>query len=97
MTKKRIGPAFASEFVASGIGDVAGFSWGADGSLYGIENMTDAQLAALDALLAAHDPDAMPSPARSAEERLLDALVAEGVVPSAKQRAVLDRLRANGG
>lgn len=61
---KRIGPAFPAELKAAGL-DGLPFSWDEDGTLvFGSldgPQMTDEQIAAVQAVYAAHDPDA-PAP-----------------------------------
>ncbi|MGE0022748.1 MAG: hypothetical protein AB7S70_03850 [Hyphomicrobium sp.] len=52
-----LGPAFADAVVASELRG-ASFTWGSDGDISGRETLTAEQSAALDALIAAHDPDA---------------------------------------
>ena len=54
-----IGPTFAAEIKAAGLQGLP-FAWGNDGSIAGRENLTPAQNAALDNVLAAHDPNAEP-------------------------------------
>lgn len=50
-----IGPTFSDELAAAGLVGLP-FVWGDDGSFSGRENLTPAQNAALDAVIAAHDP-----------------------------------------
>jgi hypothetical protein len=50
-----LGPTFGAEVVAAGLGGLA-FTWGTDGVVSGRESLTPAQNAALDAVIAAHDP-----------------------------------------
>ena len=53
---KQLGPTFGDEVVAAGLGGLP-FSWGAtDDSITGRENLTTAQNATLDGVVAAHDP-----------------------------------------
>lgn len=49
-----IGPTFGDEVLAAGLGGLP-FSWGGDGKIEGRENLSPAQNAALDAVIAAHD------------------------------------------
>jgi hypothetical protein len=56
----RIGPTFGDEVIAAGLGGLP-FSWGDDGDIQGIENLTAGQLRKLEGLLKAHDPDAVAS------------------------------------
>jgi hypothetical protein len=57
-----IGPTFPGELEAAGLLGLP-FSWGADGSLYYDPRMTPEQIAAVEAVVAAHDPTAtMPPP-----------------------------------
>lgn len=55
----KIGLTFAAEIIAVGLGGLP-FSWSDDGTITGRENLTSDQNAALDAVLAAHNPDALP-------------------------------------
>lgn len=57
---KAIGPTFGQEITAAGLAG-APFAWGEDGDIHGRENLTGEQNATLDAVIAAHDPDA-PDP-----------------------------------
>lgn len=54
---KTIGKSFYSELVAAGL-DGLPFSWGEDGSFEFSDSMTDEQIAAVNAVYAAHDPTA---------------------------------------
>lgn len=51
---------FGAELIAAGLNN--GIAWNPDGSVLGRENLTDEQNSALDALIAAHDPLAVPVP-----------------------------------
>lgn len=55
MTQKQIGPSFASELAAAGLVGLP-FSWGADGSINFSPTMTAQQIAAVQAVYAAHNP-----------------------------------------
>lgn len=50
-----IGPNFGEEVIAAGLGGLP-FTWGEDGEIAGREELTDDQNAALDDVIAAHDP-----------------------------------------
>ena len=53
---KQLGPTFADEVTAAGLGGLP-FSWGAtDDSITGRENLTSAQNTTLDGVIAVHDP-----------------------------------------
>ena len=53
---KQLGPTFSDEVIAAGLGGLP-FSWGAtDDTITGRENLTAAQNATLDDVVAAHDP-----------------------------------------
>lgn len=54
-----IGPCFSEELAAAGLTGLP-FTWGEDGSIEGRENLTQEQNLALDAVVAAHDPMAVP-------------------------------------
>jgi hypothetical protein len=55
MTQKAIGPTFAQELKAASLTGLA-FSWGADGSLAFSDALSSGQVAAIEAVYAAHDP-----------------------------------------
>ena len=50
------GPNFGNELVEAGLEDLP-ISWSASGELIGTEDLTDEQSDALEAVIAAHDPD----------------------------------------
>ena len=52
----KIGPSFASELEAAGLMG-APFSWDSEGRIEGRDNLTAAQNATLDTVIAAHDPN----------------------------------------
>jgi hypothetical protein len=56
----RLGLHFGDEVIAAGLGGI-GFVYDT-GEIFGRENLTEEQNAALDALIEAHDPDAAPVP-----------------------------------
>ena len=55
-----LGPTFEKELSAAGLHGLP-FSWGADGVIVGRDDLTEEQNAALDAVIAAHDPEASPT------------------------------------
>lgn len=57
-----IGPSFPEELRRAGLLGLP-FAWGDDGQICGRDNLTAEQNAALDAVLAAHDPSRQPTPA----------------------------------
>ncbi|SEJ85337.1 hypothetical protein [Achromobacter sp. NFACC18-2] len=67
---KKIGPTFTQELEAKGLLGL-GFSWGNDtGELRFNDDVTAAERAAVEAVLAAHDPDAaLPAPAPESVSR----------------------------
>jgi hypothetical protein len=58
MVEKIIGPSFGMELEAAGLLGLP-FSWGEDG-LFGLENCTQSEQDAVNAVLAAHDPTVIP-------------------------------------
>lgn len=52
----KIGPSFGDEVIAAGLGGLP-FSWGDDGDIQGIENLTPAQLKKLTKVVDEHDPE----------------------------------------
>jgi hypothetical protein len=78
---KLIGPSFASELASAGLTGLP-FSWGSDGDICGAENLTPDQRTALDAVIAAHDPDTVvlaPVTPRQARLALLQAGLLDSV------------------
>lgn len=59
MAQNVIGPNFSNEIAAAGLGGLP-FSWGPDG-LHDTSQLTAAQLASLEAVLAAHNPAKVPA------------------------------------
>src|SRR3990167_963942 len=55
-----LGPKFGSEVKAAGLAGLA-FSWSPDGTITGRENLTQQQSDALDVVIAAHNPAAVPA------------------------------------
>lgn len=51
-----IGPNFGNEVIAAGLGGLP-FTWGSDGSIGNRQALTPEQNTALDAVIAAHDPE----------------------------------------
>jgi len=59
---KDLGPTFGDEVIAAGLGGLP-IVWGAtDETITGRENITAAQNATLDGVIAAHDPSKKPAP-----------------------------------
>ncbi|WP_445486916.1 hypothetical protein [Rhodopseudomonas sp. RCAM05734] len=78
----RIGPTFAEEIVAAGLAKLP-ISWTDAGEIHGYDDLDPDDRAALDAVMAAHDPDRLlPQPTP------LEKLTAAGLTP-ADLRAVL--------
>ena len=89
----KIGPTFSTELRAAGLGDVVK-TWRSDGTIFDVDKLTATQKRTLDGVLKAHDPT-KELPAQKREiERLLDAMIAEGLIPSAKRQSVIDRMKA---
>jgi len=55
----KFGLTFGNELFAAGLAGLP-FSWSEDGSVFGRENLTDAQNRKLDEVIAAHDPNKQP-------------------------------------
>lgn len=74
---KAIGPAFGSELQAAGLAGLP-FAWGADGTFQFDPRMTPTQIAAVQAVYAAHDPTkpAPFSPLATALDAAINALPA---------------------
>jgi len=58
---KRLGPTFGRELAAAGLLNLP-IAWGDDGRIEGRAGLTAGQSAALDAVIAAHDPTRLPPP-----------------------------------
>lgn len=54
---KNLGPTFGNEVIAAGLGGLP-FTWGNNSTQISAANLTPAQLAILDGVVAAHDPTA---------------------------------------
>jgi hypothetical protein len=68
---KNLGPTFADETIAAGLGGLQ-FAWGpTDEDIIGRENLTDEENATLDEVIAAHDPAQLPAPEFTTEEEVL--------------------------
>jgi hypothetical protein len=105
---KTLGPNFGNECIAAGLGGLP-FAWGSDSdSISGRENLTVAQNATLDAVVAAHDPTKPLVPSaisnrqffqqlaisgQITEQEALDA-VATGMIP-AKMAAIIATMPAD--
>ena len=84
---KAIGPSFSDELKAAGLFGLP-FSWGADGMFQFDPRMTQAQLNAVLAVYAAHDPATPAAPTQSALNAAdlktkIDVLVANATIPQA--------------
>ena len=93
----RIGPTFAEELRTAGLTGLP-FSWGDDGVIQYDPRMTPAQIAAVQAVYAAHDPTA-PSiqvPDMTVED-LQAALIAKGVLTKADVAAAMSATEATKG
>lgn len=78
---KAIGPNFAEELRSAGLLGLS-FAWGADGNIQYGPTMTPDQIAAVQAVYAAHDP-LKPSPAlvvAPTAQSLQDVLIAKGLL-----------------
>jgi hypothetical protein len=76
-----IGPKFADEVRAAGLGGLT-FSWSPDGTIFGRESLTPEQDATLDAVLAAHDPEAQSTDVKLTPRQLRLALLSTGTTES---------------
>lgn len=52
-----IGPTFGDEVIAAGLGGLP-FSWGSDGDIQGVENLTAEQVNKLETVVDDHDAEA---------------------------------------
>lgn len=74
---KRIGPAFAAEIEAAGLSGLP-FGWTPDGQITYGAAMTPEQIAAVEAVYAAHDPDRQPPPTTADVDAERDRRLAAG-------------------
>lgn len=75
-----IGPTFARELAAAGLAGIP-IAWGSDGAIVGRESLTPQQAAALEAVLAAHDPTRQMAPASVSRLQARVALHRAGLLP----------------
>lgn len=90
------GPTFANEIHAAGLGGLP-FSWDPEsGAVNGRENLTAAENAALDAVIAAHDPTKLAPVIHPVDERMTDPVFAALVEEVADGKGITrDDLVAN--
>lgn len=89
---RKIGPTFGPELAAAGLVGLP-MSWHSDGTFSGRENLTSEQGATFDAVLARHDPSKDLPQDRRESEKIVESLIAEGIIPASKRAAILDRLK----
>ena len=90
-----LGQTFASEIVAAGLGGLP-FSWQPDGGISGRENLTTAENAALDTVIAAHDPAKLAPVKHPVDERMADPVFAALIEELAAAKGITrDDLVAN--
>lgn len=88
----RIGPTFAAEIIAAGLMGLP-FAWGPDGVTYDA-SLSDEDRARVEAVLAAHDPDAAapePVPDAISDRQFAQALADLGVISRAEALAFVKR------
>lgn len=90
---KLIGPAFSDELKASGLVGLP-FSWGADGDIQFNERMTPAQIAAVKAMYAVHDPAKLAIIEINKREAAIDALLAKAALDPLAPLAVKEYIAA---
>lgn len=95
---KTLGPNFGTELAAAGLTCVAGYrEGGTEEDILFTRTATDEDRAAVAAVVAAHNPATIPVEQRSKVATLvldlLDALVAEGILPAVKAAAIKSRLK----
>jgi hypothetical protein len=87
----KFGPAFVDELFAAGLGGLP-FSWSAEtGEITGRENLTAQQNAALDAVIAAHDPTKQPIvvPQQISDRQFFQQLAMQGIIGQADALAAV--------
>lgn len=77
------GPTFGDEIRNAGLMGLP-FSWGADGSISGRENLTTEQNATLDGVIAAHDPALTEVPDLISRRQCYQAWAQQGVITEAE-------------
>lgn len=88
----RIGPTFAAEIIAAGLMGLP-FAWGPDGVTYDA-SLSNENRARVEAVLAAHDPDAAapePVPDEISDRQFAQALADLGVISRAEALAFVKR------
>src|SRR5262245_35699982 len=84
-----IGPNFIYELQAAGLAALP-IAWDAEGTIHGREALTAAQNRALDAVLAAHDPNKTLLPHSISRRQFFQAAAARGMITQAE---ALDAVR----
>jgi hypothetical protein len=79
---KAIGETFGNELQVAGLAGLP-FSWGADGTFQFDDRMTQAQIDAVNAVYAAHDPTATLAPPPDSLSDLVTTLLNKGILESA--------------
>jgi len=83
-----LGPSFADDLAGAGLSGLP-IVWFEDGSITGRENLTPEQNAALDAVIAAHDPAQMP------RRKVAKSVVQQRLIDRGKIGAALQGLQAD--
>lgn len=90
-----LGETFGDEIRAAGLGGLP-FTWDADGRIGGRENLTAGQNAALDNVIAAHDPTKLTPVIHPVDERMADPVFAALIEELAAAKGITrDDLVAN--
>lgn len=93
------GPSFEQEIRAANLGELP-FAWNSNGEIFGRENLTTRQNAALDAVIAAHDPNAEPDYSAIDQDTLNRVLSENGSVVRALGELIfreINKLRVRAG
>lgn len=78
-----LGPTFGNDVIEAGLGGLP-FAWTEDGVFTGRELLTELQNAALDAVIDAHDPSAMPPPSEISDRQFFQQLAVDGLITEAE-------------
>jgi hypothetical protein len=87
---KPLGETFPFELHAAGF--TKPLTWDGNGNILNSSELSTEELAQLDAIIAAHDPLQERPVEKTDAEQLLDALIAESIIPAAKRAAIVARL-----
>lgn len=80
---KPLGPSFGDAVIAAGLGGLP-FSWGDDGEIFGLINLSVQQRATLDAVIEAYDPETPRTPEEISDRQFFQQLAVDGLITQAE-------------